>query len=219
MAITSDIQLSVYNGALRRLGSRRLASLTENRKPRRVLDDIWNNGEAVRKALTRADWNFALRAIKMEPDTDIETGFGFDYAYTKPEDFIRLSALGGDEYFRHSLIDGQYTDEAGFWLTGIDPLYVRFVSSDGSFGFDSSKWTPGFRDYLECEMAFEACEPITNSRSKLSDISVQKRDALAEAKSNDAMNEGVKMLPSGSWSRARGGRHRGRIERPSTDIA
>ena len=51
MAITNSDRLDVYNGALRRLGSRRLASLTENREPRRVLDDIWNNGALVNYAL------------------------------------------------------------------------------------------------------------------------------------------------------------------------
>ena len=33
-------QLSLYNNALTVLGERKIASLTENREPRRVLDDV-----------------------------------------------------------------------------------------------------------------------------------------------------------------------------------
>lgn len=214
MAISGDVQLATYNGALRRLGSTKLASLTEERKARRIMDDIWENGRSVRKCLARGDWNFALRAVKLDAETGIETEFGWSYAFQIPEDMVRLSALGRDEYFRTSLTGEEYAVEGDYFLTSDDELYVRFVSDDGSFGFDSGKWTPGFRDYLECYHAFHACEPITSSRTLKADLYQEMRDALGEAKTVDAMEEGVKFRPSGSWVRSRSGRNfRERVNR------
>lgn len=210
MAISGDIKLSVFNGALRMLGSRRLAALSENREPRRVLDDIWNNGEVVDEALEQGDWNFALRSRMLDYESDVETGFGFRRAFARPSDFKRLSALSDNEYFRQPLTDQHYSAEGAYFLADLDVLYVRYVSNDGDYGQNSGLWTSAFKTYLEAKMAFEACERITNSTSKQNQIVGIMRDALANAKGVDGMNDGPKMIPHGSWSTAR---NRGAIGR------
>lgn len=206
MAISGDVQLASYNGALRRIGSTRLASLTENRKSRRELDSAWENGRAVQKCLQRADWNFALRSAKMDAETGIETEFGWRYAFEIPSDYERLSALGRDEFFRTSLTALEYGVEGDYWLANDEELYARWVSSDPSFGFDSGKWTEGFRDYLECYLAFRVVEVLTGNRQLKADIFSEMRDALKEGKSTDAMEEGTKFRPPGSWVTSRGNR-------------
>lgn len=204
MAISNTDQLDAYNGALRRLGSRRLASLSEAREPRRVLDDIWNNGALVNYALERGEWNFALRSVQGAYNPAIEPEFGFRRAFDKPSDFRRLAGLSADEYFRIPLTALEYTDEGGYWLSDHDTLYIRYVSSHVSYGHDSSRWTESFRYYLETCLAFEACERITNSDTKLQLIERDQRKYLAQAKSTDAMQEGVKFRPPGSWVMSRG---------------
>lgn len=205
MAISDTDILSVYNGALRRLGARKLASLSENREPRRVMDDIWDGGDIVRSVLELADWNFALRAVESLHSSSIETGFGFSKAHTKPDDFIRLAALSFDDYFRQPLTDHQYTDEAGYWLTDWEVIYVRYVSSGDTFGFNSAAWSESFTDYLEAKMAWEACERLTNSTTKRDRLERDMMRFLSGAKSLDARGEGVKFPPTGSWVSARGG--------------
>ena len=139
MAISNTDRLDVYNGALRRLGSRRLASLTENREPRRVLDDIWNNGALVNYALERGEWNFALRSVQGAYNAGITPGFGFRCAFDKPDDFRRLAGLSADEYFRRPLTAEEYTDEGGYWLSDNDTIFIRYVSSHDNYGYDSSR--------------------------------------------------------------------------------
>lgn len=204
MAISNTDKLDVYNGALRRLGSRRLASLSESREPRRVLDDIWNNGAVVNYALERGEWNFALKAVQGAYNSSVQPEFGFRRAFDKPDDFRRLASLSTDEYFRIPMTASQYTDEGGYWLADDDTIFIKYVSSDGSYGHDSSRWTESFRYYLECVMALEAAERITNSRTKVADIAEAMRRYLSEAKSTDAMQEGVKFKPPGSWTISRG---------------
>lgn len=204
MAVSPEIKLAIYNAALGHLGSRDLASLTEAREPRRVMDRVWGtDNEVVRYALGRGEWNWALRTILIDYTPSIEPGFGFLRAFTKPDDFLRLAGLSDDEYLKNPLDNNQYQDEAGYWLADIDVLYVRYVSSDDGYGMDSSKWSVAFKKYIELYMAHEACERITNSTAKKDRLRRDAMDLLKEAKSHDAMDEGVKYLPSGSWVRSR----------------
>lgn len=205
MAITSAVKLELYNGALRRIGSRRLASLTESREPRRVLDDIWGaDNQIVRWALERGEWNFAIRSVQADYDPGIEPDFGFRRAYEKPEDFVRLASLTRDAYFRSPLTNAEYMDEATYWFTDLDVIYVRYVSDDTDYGFSSAAWSESFKNLIEVSLAYEGVERITNSSGKLDRILRDYDRALKEARSHDAMSEGVKFPPRGSWLRARG---------------
>jgi hypothetical protein len=207
MAILDAAKLRAYNIALtRHLGSRKLASLTENREPRRVLDDIWgDSNEAVEFCLGKADWNFGTRSTKQEYDPALEPSFGMKRVYVKPDDFVRLTTISANEYFSRPLVEREYTDEGPYWITDHEELFVRYVSSHENFGFDSSLWPESFVQYLGAYLAHESCERITNSNSKMSVIYQKMNDCLKHARSRDAMDEGTKFPPAGSWVRARGG--------------
>jgi len=207
MAISADIKLDIYNGALLRLAARKLASVSENRESRRVLDQYWGaQAKLVSYALERGDWNFALRSRELEPETAVEPQFGWTYAYEKPLDFRRLSSLSGDERFQSPLTYNGYADEGGYWLSDASPLYVRYVSDDTDFGFNSGVWTEGFIDYLEVRLAWLSCNRITNDTNLKMQLDGDMKKALQNAKSVDAMDEGVKFLPRGQWARSRSSR-------------
>lgn len=203
MTVSPEIKLAIYNNALGLLGSGALASLTEAREPRRVMDRIWDTGVVV-YALSRGEWNWALRTIRADYVPSIEPGFGFRRAFTKPNDFVRLAGLSGDERMTIPLTNAQYLDEATWWFADLDVIYVRYVSSDNGYGMDSSLWSPSFKKFIEYHMAYEACERITNSTAKQDRLKRDRDAMLKEARSSDAMNEGSKQLPHGSWSRSRG---------------
>lgn len=205
MAVSGDVKLRVYNDALRILGSRRIASLAEDREPRRALDDAYgSDDEGVRSCLEVADWNFATRSVEGAYDPGVEPTFGFRRAFAKPDDLVRLTALSADPYFVVPLVARQFTDEAGYWFADYDTLYVRYVSEGDDFGLDSGKWSMAFRKYLSAFLAYECCERITNSTDHLQKARRLMDDARTHAKSRDAMDEGVKFLPTGSWVAARG---------------
>lgn len=205
MAVTSGDKLAIYNGALLRLGERRLASLTEARKPRRVLDDIWgSDNNAVRYILERGEWNFAIKAAESVYTPSVEPDFGFQRAHTKPDDFVRLAAISDEAYFVNSLGAHQYSDEVGYWFTDLDTLFVKYVSDASDYGLDSAAWPEAFRNALEAYLAERAAPAITNSEQRKQSAMQDRKEALVEAKSGDAMNEGYKLLRGGTWSRARG---------------
>ena len=205
MAVSSDTKLSIYNAALRALGSRELATLSENREPRRVLDGIWgSSNNVVKYALSRGEWNFGLRTAEVDYTPSIEPGFGFSRAFDKPDDFARLAGLSADEYMRRPLTNTEYVDEATYWFADIDVLYVRYVSSGDDYGMNSAAWPESFQNYLAFRLAWLGCERITNSTAKKDRLERDMMVALKETRSVDAMAEGVKFLPRGGWSRSRG---------------
>lgn len=203
MTVLDEDKLSVYNGALRRLGSRQLASLTENREPRRVLDGAWGDNDAPRKMLEQSGWNFATRTVEGIYAPEIEPPFGFRRAFNKPTDFVRLTAMSGDDSFSRPLVHSEYVDEAGYWFTERDVLYVKYVSDSDDYGMKSAVWNESFKELLELLLAHETCERLTNSRTKKMDLWGEYHHALKVARSQDGMNDGVKFLPSGGWVRSR----------------
>src|SRR5258705_9839844 len=84
-------QLFIYNEALGHLGERALASLTENREPRRVLDYYFN--DVVLYALAQGLWRFARRTAQIDASTTVVPAFGFNNAFGYPTDWIRTQIV------------------------------------------------------------------------------------------------------------------------------
>ena len=197
----SQTKLQLYNGALRLLEERKLSSLSENREPRRVLDDIWDEG-AIDACLEVGLWNFAMRTVKAEYSPSVEPSFGFRYAFDKPTDWIRTAAVCYDENFSTPCL--QYRDEAGYWFAPVDTLYIQYVSNDNQYGADLSLWPSTFAKFVQSYLALEACGRITGSKASRDDVESEMKKRKLEAMNKDAMNEPSKFPATGSWVRSRG---------------
>lgn len=197
-------QLLLYNRALRIIGERSLASLAENREPRRALDEVWNE-DALKLVLEAGLWTFAIRSMRVTDTPSVEPPFGYRYAFSKPTDWIRTAGMASDEYYRVPL--NTMSDEGGMWFSDITPIYVRFVSSDADFGADMALWPPTFMNYVATYLASEVVWRLTKKAELTKEIQeIRLPRALADAQSKDGMNEPTKFLPQGSWSAARAGR-------------
>lgn len=138
-------QLSIYNGALRILGERKLASLSENREPRRLLDAAWGAGASegqIRLCLEMGQWTFATRTVMIDYSPSVDPPFGYRYAFDHPDDLIRTVGVFCDEYCTQPLL--QYATERGYWYASQQSIYVQYVSSHASYGGDTSQWTEIF---------------------------------------------------------------------------
>jgi hypothetical protein len=192
-------KLSLYNGALLLIGERKLASLTEAREPRRVLDTIYDDG-FVEGVLEAATWNFATRSLAVDYSPSTEPPFGWRRAFVKPDDYVRTVAVCQDEYFRYPLED--YEDESGFWFAEQDTIYVRFTSSDDSYGGSLGNWTPSMVKYAKAELAYWAAVALTKAED-IQKAAEERRDKwLSEASTRDAIAEPMRRSPMGSWAAA-----------------
>lgn len=192
-------QLSLYNGALYNLKERPLASLTENRESRRTLDAIWDG--AIDACLQQGLWNFAMRTSMFTPTAGFTRAFGYTNQYVKPTDYVRLGAMCADEYFNVPL--NQYTDEAGAFYADLNPIYVSYVSDAADYGLNYARWPQTFINYVQYYLAVNAGGRITGADSDK--LMKAMNDALKDALSKDAQENGTKFMPQGNWTRARGG--------------
>lgn len=193
-------RLEIYRGALRLLGDAHgLSSLTEVGPARTALDGAWQ--PAVDYMLAKGLWNFAIRSVEMTEDEDVEPLFGFQYAFSKPDDWVRTVSISDDPTFREGYED--YEDETDYWYADPNPLYVRYVSSDEEYGWNIAKWRQPFAKALEAYLAYECGLPISSDRGNRNDMFTLFGKLLKEAKTLDAVDERVRRQPRGRLVRSR----------------
>ena len=195
-------KLSLYNNALTlHLGERKLSALTENRKPRRVLDQIWDSG-FVHAVLEDGQWNFGTRTIQSDYNPDITPTFGLQYAHDKPTDWCRTIGISLDAFFNTSLL--RYSDESTYIFTESQTIYLRYISDDASYGGDLTNWTEAMVSYAELKLASLAAKAITQSDETAERLTQKAEKAKRAARSANSMNNPTKFMPLGTWARSRG---------------
>jgi hypothetical protein len=210
-------KLRIYNQALGHLGERSLASLSEPREPRRVLDDYYS--DVVAHCLEMGNWKFALRDAAIDAHASVTPAFGFAKAFRKPIDCVRTCQVSANETFEPPLL--RFTAESlgtmgVFWYADCDPLYVRYVSNHAAFGgLDLSRWTQLFEDYVALRLALLACPRISGAESRAESLRRQERKALAAAREHDAANSPPQFQPGGTWAMSRGAGNASRWNRRS----
>ena len=192
-------KLGLYNGALRELGERPLASLTEAREPRRLLDAVYD--AALLQCLQKAQWKFATRTVELTPETDFEASYGYQNLYIRPTDWQRTTKICSDPFQKVPLLE--YHIEAGFLYADIDPLYWSYVSDDAGYGLNLADWPANYTLFVETHLATLIVSRITDNESKEAKLHKLVKRRLTEASSTDAMEAPTEFAPMGSWVRSR----------------
>lgn len=194
-------KLSSYRMALTHLGERGLATLTEQREPRRVLDEIWD--PVVAFCLAQGLWRFAKRVVQIDASTTVTPGFGWNDAFKIPDDWVRTVMVSTAPQLDPPLL--QYAEEAGYLYANATPLFVSYVSNDPLYGMDLGKWPVNFTSYVEYRLAKVACQRLPGKKDLFDDLAAQEKRARREAKGIDAMNDPPGLPPVPFLVRARRG--------------
>jgi len=203
-------RLKLYNRALSICGETVLAALTENRKPRHLLDQAWD-ADVVKEALENGQWRFARRTQRIDYDPDITPEFGPRRAFGRPSDWCATCALSASEYMTPPLL--AVREEGGHWYADVDEIYLSYVSDGSAYGGDYSLWPVQFAEYVATMMAGKIVLSLTADKARWQAILHPRtgslRDARLKARNHDSMGEPVRFPPPSSWLLSRGGR-RGR---------
>ena len=194
-------KLALYNGALLIVGERALQGLTEARESRRLLDSAWT--DAIDHCLDQGLWNFASRSVELEFSPSIESQFGYQYVFTRPDDFVKTVAMCQDERFDIPLL--RYETEGPYFFADANPIYLRYVSNGTSYGADLSLWPANFTAFAKAYLAHAIVSRLTQDQNEWKRVRALMDKALLDAKSSDAMEQPSASLPRGTWSRSRGG--------------
>jgi len=192
-------KLQLFNGALRELGERPLASLTEAREPRRALDAVYD--AALLQCLQKAQWKFAVRTVELTPETDIEPAYGYQNAYARPTDWTRTTKICQDPYQKVPLLE--YHLEAAYLYAECDPIYWSYVSNDAGYGLNLADYPANYTLFVETWLATLIVSRITDDENKEIKLHKLMKRRLTEASSVDAMEAPTEFPPMGSWVRSR----------------
>lgn len=157
--------LGLYNQALRIIGERQLASTSEQREPRRVLDDVY--ADVVDYALAQGMWDFAMRRAVIAPTVN-PGAYGFTHEYTKPVDLLHLFIISNVATFDPPLIGG-FAEENTTWYANGDSansysIYVRYTSNHATLGGGLlTAWPRAFENYVAACLAGQIANRLTAS--------------------------------------------------------
>ena len=183
-------EVGIGNSALQKIGaSERITSLTEDSRNARAINSCYT--EMRDAELEAHPWNCARRRVKLTADTDLEI-FDGDYQYTLPPDCLRV-ILSRGIYLDWRIEGGKIiSSEAG-------PLEVEFVRRVT----DPNEMPASLREVIACRIAVQICEAITQSNTKLEAVAAMRREALAEARRMNAMQNVPTVMDEDEWIDAR----------------
>lgn len=181
-------KLAVFNGALRLLKERKLATLTDDELKRYELDAEYD--AVIAYMLEMGLWNFAMRTVAIDEDVSVDPAFGYNYAFEKPSDWVRTSKVSANPRMFPTMGANEYLDEAGYWSANVTPMYVSYVSNGASYGLNLSAWPATFTRAVEFELAYRIAPTVTSMTDKDSErLELRKHRALKNAQSKDALNQ------------------------------
>lgn len=150
-----------------------------------------------RRLLSDHPWNFAEDRVQLELLD--ETPIGWEYAYNKPGDLLRICKVSdtgrkSDSPFK------DYDDSAGKILTNLSTVYLFYISD--SWVEKEGSWPPLFAYAVSTELAYLVNGPTTKSRAKGLDLRSEAKNAFRKAKTWDAQQKPSEELPNGMWVQA-----------------
>lgn len=148
-------KLSIYNDALLLIGQRRLASLTEDRESRRMLDSAWNLG-AVDYCLEIVKPVFARETIKLSTSVP-SASHDLDNVFTLPADWVCTFNVFSDSRLDQPI--ERYINEDRTISCEFDEIYTRYVSNTNGDAY--TKWSPGFTRVVTAYLAREIALRLT----------------------------------------------------------
>jgi hypothetical protein len=195
--------VEIVNSALTKLGAKRIASLSDNQKEAREMNAIYT---LRRDFLLRAyNWSFAMTRTSLEALSDAPA-WGYALQYPLPTDCLRVvqvndiwqvpglsDAMGGPD-------SEPYKIEGRTIVTDFTaPLYLRYVARVTNTGdFDAA-----FCETLACDLAFNACEAITQSNTKKESAREDFKESIRSAIRANAIELPPEEIPDDSWMLAR----------------
>ena len=180
-------EVEICNRALIEIGAKTILSLTDDSKRARLCNIIYG---PERDTLLRSHpWKFAIKRTSLALST--ETVPDWDYVYQLPSDLVRVIYPDVNIHL--------YRVEKNKLLTNVILTYLIYVHKETNVGkFDCS-----FQTALVARLAMKLAKPISDNDNLRDDMERAYAQAITEARSNDAMEDGPKWIDSEEWLSSR----------------
>lgn len=177
--------VDISNSALNMLGATNIASLTEDSKAARLVNQRY---EAVRDAVFRShNWNSLIaRATLAQSATTPD--FGYAFQYPLPGDCLRVLEFtnGILSYPQDNITSNSngpvYVIEGRNLLTDETVAKIKYVTRET----DPNKYDPLLVDAISARLAYELCYAITGSNGMIATTKTIYDEKMREARFVDA---------------------------------
>jgi len=173
-------EIALCNAALRRIGQKTIASLTDPSELARTVNDLYS--EVRDQVLSIHPWNCATRRASLALLADAPP-WGFSKAFALPADFLRLvRSEYADDLWRMETIaraDGTLTRAIVTDLSQMRIVYIARIA-------DVTLMDAFVQRAIEYRLAAEIADRITGSQEKRQAMESLYRDALDEARFQDS---------------------------------
>ena len=146
-------QLALYNNALLMLGQRTLASITEAREPRYVLDAIWNLG-AVDYCAEIVKPRFLTTTSKLATSTS-SSQHDLDNVFNLPSDYLTTVAVYSDAELTQEVT--RFVIDANTLACDYGTIFLRYVRT---FPGTYTNWPSSFAQVVAAYLASRAAVKI-----------------------------------------------------------
>ena len=142
-------KLGIYNDALLLIGQRKLASITEARESRYLLDSAWDLGavdyclEIVKPVFSRITVNLNSSVTSSNHD--------LDNVFQLPNDWVSTIDVYSDSRLDQPI--NRYINEDKTIACEYSSIYVRYVSNTNGTGY--AQWSPAFTRVVTAYLARE----------------------------------------------------------------
>jgi len=193
MADSNATEVTICNQALQLLGASTITSLTDGTPTANACTLIY---EETRDALLRLYvWKFAIKRVQITENATAPT-FGRNHAYDLPGDYLAPLA----PYPELDVENLDWIREGRQILTNdTSPLDLRYIAQIT----EVEDMDVLFREALSARMAVKLCESLTQSNSKLENVSAIYKGVIDEARKMSAFEAVNPLPPLDSWISAR----------------
>ncbi len=182
-------EVGICNSALTKIGAGRIVALDDGSKNANACAELYPK---LRDDLLRRHvWNFACERLKLAR-LAAAPAFGYAYAYQLPSNWLRTVAVYVDDA---GAVLADYRIEGRTILSSAEALYIVYIR----VATDPNEMPADFREALAAMLACDLAVPIAQSSSLRQEMADAFRDALARAKSVDAVEDCPEPMPEGAW--------------------
>jgi hypothetical protein len=193
--MTALTRTEIVNLALREVGASRVDDWNEASPEAVIARDMWT--QAVRKALARHEWQFAMTTAELARASATPAA-RYLYRYTLPGNFVRLATVADNDRLDPVLDEGQgFVIRNGSLEASAERVFIDYVYDAPSIG----TWPPWFIDVLTADYASVMASPLKSAteRARLEQLA-EKR--LREGRGIDSVQQQVQRIRPGSWRMA-----------------
>ena len=181
-------EVDICNIALSNLGERPINDRTDENQRARACD---NRFDDVRDLGLRSHiWNCALKRLALTSSATAPV-WGYDYAYPKPAEMLRLIAVKENEHAFKIEGDNIVTDSST-----LNILYIERVT-------DTAKYDSLLVQAIALRLATEIGQDLTGKTELKENLMRKYREVLSEARSADAAEGTPQKIESDLWLQSR----------------